>query len=152
MKPLPHTSETYYITGKAALNAPNPDGSFADWHFDEVFLSGKGKIRMAGREIASTFAMLGDYGIRESSATLRRFGLTVPLAEKVYMANHVRAILDMVLASIAKNKLPSHVVATEFLDSENELHELHSKVQEVKTKISDQFMLSLLQQWEQVNF
>ncbi len=151
MHTIPHTSEQHYITGKAALNVPNPDGSFADWHFDEVFLSGRGKIRIAGRDTEPTFPMLGSYGIRECSDTLRRFGVDVPEAEKVYSANHVRAILDMVLASISKKKLPAHVVADEFIDSENELAELKSKVQELKQKISDQIILSLLTQWEQTS-
>lgn len=151
MNTLPHTSEQHYITGKAALNVPNPDGSFADWHFDEVFLSGRGKIRIAGKDTEPTFSILGNYGIRECSDTLRRFGLAVPDTEKVYTANHVRAILDMVLASLSKKKLPAHVVVDAFIDSENELTELRSKVQELKTKISDQVTLSLLQQWEQTS-
>jgi hypothetical protein len=151
MNTLPHTSEQHYITGKAALNVPNPDGSFADWHFDEVFLSGRGKIRIAGKDMEPTLPMLGSYGIRECGDTLRRFGLAIPDTEKVYTANHIRAILDMVLTSIAKKKLPSHVVVDEFIDSESELAELQSKVQELKTKISDQITLSLLVQWEQTS-
>ncbi len=151
MNTLPHTSKANYITGKAALNVPNPDGSFADWHFDEVFLSGRGKIRIAGKDTEPTSSMLGNYGIRECSDTLRRFGLAVPATDKVYTANHVRAILDMVLASISKKKLPAHIIADEFIDSENELAELKSKVQELKQKISDQIILSLLTQWEKIN-
>jgi hypothetical protein len=151
MNTLPHTSEQNYITGRSALNVPNPDGSFADWHFDEVFLSGRGKIRIAGKDTEPTFPILGNYGIRECSETLRRFGLNIPQTEKVYTANHVRAILDMVLASLSKKKLPIHVVADGFIDSENELAELRSKVKELKTKISDKVMLSLLQQWEQTS-
>jgi len=152
MHHIPTTSPTEYITGKAALNVPNPDGSFADWHFDEVFLSGRGKIRIAGKDTEPTFAMLGSYGIRECSATLRRFGVDVPETEKVYTANHVRAILDMVLTSLYKKKLPAHVVTDEFIDSENELAELKSKVQELKQKISDTTTLALLTEWEAVNF
>jgi hypothetical protein len=56
-----------------------------------------------------------------------------------------------VLASLAKKKMPAHVVAEEFIDSESELAELRSKVQELKTKISDQITLSLLQQWEKIS-
>ncbi len=152
MNPLPHTSETHYITGKAALNVPNEDGSFADWHFTETFLSGRGKIRVAGMDAPTTTPMLGNYGVRECSATLRRFGLAVPDTEKVYTANHVRAILDMVLASLAKKKMPAHVVAEEFIDSESELAELRSKVHELKTKISDTTSLALLAEWEAANF
>lgn len=152
MHTLPHTSPDCYITGKAALNVPNEDGSFADWHFTETFLSGRGKIRVAGMDTPTTTPMLGNYGVRECSATLRRFGLAVPDTEKVYTANHVRAILDMVLASLAKKKMPAHVVAEEFIDSESELAELRSKVQELKTKISDTTSLALLAEWEAANF
>lgn len=152
MHTIPHTSEQHYITGKAALNVPNPNGSFADWHFDEVFLSGRGKIRIAGKDTEPTFPMLGSYGIRECSDTLRRFGVDVPETEKVYTANHVRAILDMVLTSIYKKKLPAHVVADEFIDSADELAELKSKVQELKQKISDTTTFALLVEREETNF
>ncbi len=152
MSAIPSTSEHHYITGKAALNVPNPDRSFADWHFDEVFLSGRGKIRIAGKDTETTFPILGNYGIRECSDTLRRFGLAVPDTEKVYTANHVRAILDMVFSSIAKKKLPSHVVVDEFIDSENEYAELRAKIQELKTKLSDTTALALLNEWEDINF
>ena len=152
MNTIPHTSEQHYITGKAALNVPNPDGSFADWHFDEVFLSGRGKIRIAGKDTEPTFPILGSYGIRECSATLRRFGVDVPETEKVYTANHVRAILDMVLSSISKHKQPDHVTALDLIDSDCDIAELKSKVQELKQKISDTTSLALLTEWEAVNF
>lgn len=151
MNILPPTSEQHYITGKAALNVPNEDNTFADWHFDETFLSGRGKIRVAGKDTPDTSLLLGEYGIRECSDTLRRFGMSIPDAQKVYTANHIRAILDMVLSSIYKNKFPSHIVADEFIDSEDELSELKSQVHELKKKISDQITLSLLTKWEQTS-
>ena len=93
MNAFPHTSERNYITGKAALNVPNEDGSFADWHFDEVFLSGRGKIRIAGQDTPETAALLGNYGIRECGGVLRRFGVSLPTDDKVYAASTVLAIL-----------------------------------------------------------
>ncbi len=146
---LPPTSEQHYITGKAALNVPNPDGSFADWHFDEVFLSGRGKIRIAGKDTQETISLLGCYGIRECSGVLRRFGLAVPESQKVYTANHVRALLDMVLASLAKNKIPEHVTIDDMLDSAQEQEELQTQLQLLKHKITNPLTLSLLNQWEQ---
>lgn len=149
MSSLPHTSETRYITGKAALNVPNEDGSFADWHFDEVFLSGRGKIRLAGADIPETISLLGNYGIRECSGVLRRFGVGVRADEKVYAANHIRAILDMALAAIAKKRVPEHVSVQDMLDSPEDVGELRAQVQRLKEKITDQVTLSLLSQWEQ---
>lgn len=149
MNTLPHTSEEHYITGRAALNVPNEDGSFADWHFDEVFLSGRGKIRIAGRDAPETMSLLGSYGIRECSGVLKRFGVAVQTGEKVYVANHIRALLDMVLTSLAKNRVPEHVSVGDMLDTSAELDELRTQVATLKQKITDQVTLSLLNQWEQ---
>lgn len=151
MTTLPPTSEENYITGRAALNVPNSDGSFADWHFHEVFLSGRGKIRIAGKDSELTFQFFGNYGIRECSDTLRRFGLALPDTEKVYAANHVRAILDMVIGSISNKKFPFHVVPSELIDSECEITALRSKVQELKQKIAGPTVILLLTQWEKTN-
>lgn len=149
MTTLPPTSEAHYITGKAALNVPNEDGSFADWHFDEVFLSGRGKIRVAGKDAPETAALLGNYGIRECSSVLKRFGVVIPQNGKVYAANHVRALLDMVIASVEKNKVPEHVNAMDMLDSPQAIEELQAQVMLLKKKINNQITLSLLEQWEQ---
>ena len=149
MNILPHTSAKNYITGKAALNVPNEDGSFADWHFDEVFLSGRGKIRIAGKDAPETENFLGNYGIRECSDVLRRFGVSVQTDEKVYVANHIRALLDMVLTSLAKNRIPEHVTIGDMLDTQEELEELRTQVNQLRRKITDQVTLSLLTQWEQ---
>ena len=149
MNSLPHTSETHYITGKAALNVPNDDGSFADWHFDEVFLSGRGKIRVAGADAPETTGLLGSYGIRECSGVLMRFGVAVEEGEKVYVANYIRALLDMALSAIAKRRVPDHVSVQDMLDSPQDVKELHVQVQNLKEKMTDQVALSLLSQWEQ---
>ncbi|MFZ3047975.1 MAG: hypothetical protein WA151_18835 [Desulfatirhabdiaceae bacterium] len=149
MNTLPHTSEKNYITGKAALNVPNEDGSFADWHFDEVFLSGRGKIRVAGKDAPETAHLLGSYGIRECGGILRRFGVSVQTEEKVYVANHIRALLDMVLNSLAKNRIPEHVTIEDMLDTTEEREELQTQVKQLKQKITDQVTLSLLTKWEQ---
>lgn len=152
MKSLPFTSEQNYITGKAALNVPNEDGSFADWHFDEMFLSGRGKIRIAGKDAPETMALLGNYGIRECSSVLKRFGVAVPSNEKVYAANHIRALLDMILASVKKNRMPAHVNMSDMLDSPQATAELRTQVALLKKKISNQITLSLLEQWEQKQY
>lgn len=149
MSQFPVTSPDHYITGKAALNVPNEDGSFADWHFTETFLSGRGKIRVAGMDTPTTTPMLGNYGIRECSATLRRFGLAIPPTNRVYAASHIRAILDMVLFSLDKKRFPSHVSVHDLIDSDEDISEIKTQVHHLKQKISDQITLSLLTQWEQ---
>lgn len=149
MNAFPHTSERNYITGKAALNVPNEDGSFADWHFDEVFLSGRGKIRIAGQDTPETAALLGNYGIRECGGVLRRFGVSLPTDDKVYAASHIRAILDMVLYSIANQRPPEHVSVHDMLDAPEDVAELQTQVKTLQSKITDKITLSLLTQWAQ---
>ena len=149
MNTIPQTSEKNYITGKAALNVPYEDGTFADWHFDAVFLSGRGKIRVAGQDAPDTIKLLGNYGIRECSAVLKRFGVSLQAGEKVYVANHIRAFLDMVLASVIKKRLPEHVTIEDMIDSPQERRELQAQITALKERITDPVTLSLLQQWEQ---
>jgi hypothetical protein len=149
MNAFPTTSERNYITGKAALNVPNEDGSFADWHFDEVFLSGRGKIRIAGQDTPETAALLGNYGIRECGGVLRRFGVSLPTDDKVYAASHIRAILDMVLYSIANQRPPEHVTVHDMLDAPEDVAELQTQVKTLQGKITDKITLSLLTQWAQ---
>lgn len=148
MNAFPDTSEQNYITGKAALNIANEGGFPADWHFTEVFLSGRGKIRIAGQDTPETAALLGNYGIRECGGVLRQFGVSLPTDDKVYAANHIRAILDMVINSILKNRLPEHVTVHDMLDATEDVAELQTQVNHLKTKLTDQIALSLLTEWE----
>jgi hypothetical protein len=148
MNPLPDTSETHYLTGKAALNIPNPDGSFADWHFDATFLSGRGVYRVAGREAPDTTHLLGSYGIRECSDVLRRFGLAIPVGQLVFAANHARATLDMIVSSLAKGRIPHHVTIDDMLDTESVRREFDEQLALLKTRIQDAETLALLAAWE----
>jgi hypothetical protein len=149
MPPIPNTSERSYITGIAALNVPNEDLSFADWHFDEMFLSGRRTPRVAGIDTKSTFDLLGNYGIRECSGVLRRCGVSLPTDDKVYAASHIRAILDLVIFSILKNRLPEHVTVHDMLDASEDVAELQTQVNALKQKLTDQIALSLLTEWEE---
>ena len=149
MDKFPTTSEQNYITGRAALNVPNEDFSFADWHFDEMFLSGRRSPRVAGIDTESTFELLGNYGIRECGEVLRRCVASLPNDEKVYVASHIRAILDMVIFSIMKQRLPEHVTVHDMLDAPEDVAELQTKVNHLKQKLTDPIGLSLLNQWEE---
>jgi hypothetical protein len=149
MTPFPATSEQNYITGKAALNVPNEDGFPADWHFTEVFLSGRGKIRIAGQDAPETTTLLGKYGIRECGGVLRRCGVSLPTDDKVYAASHIRAILDMVLYSIANQRPPEHVTVHDMLDTSEDVAELQTQVNHLKQKLTDSVALSLLTEWEE---
>jgi hypothetical protein len=148
MHTIPATSERHYLTGKTALNVPNEDNTFADWHFDEVFLSGRGRFRVAGLDFPDTSALLGDYGIRECAQVLRRFGVILDDGVRVYAATHIRALLDLLVASLQKHHVPLHVTIDDMLDSPEALSEFKRQLDRLKNALTDEVALELLNQWE----
>src|SRR4051812_23600347 len=105
-KTMPVTTPKHYITGMTALNIPDPQSKGGDWHFHEAFY-GRGtlppKIFLAGEgEEWNTNTVLADFGIHECSAVLRRLGLDISQSQRVYAANHLRAILDMLYRCIKR--------------------------------------------------
>lgn len=149
MNTLPPTSIDHYLTGQAALNIPNDNGDFADWHFTEVFLSGHGRFAVAGENIIDTSSIFGRYGVREVSDLLRQYGVVVPEGQPVYAANSVRAVLDLLLSAITKGKIPNYLTLDDTLDTEELRFEFQSKTQLIRKHIADKIILSLLDQWEQ---
>lgn len=149
MKTIPFTTPTQYLTGVAALNIPYEDNTFADWHFCAVFLIGDGCFRVVGKDFPDTSHLLGTYGIRECAGVLRRYGRPVAEGEKVYAANHVRALLDMVIHSIEKGKMPHHVTVEDMLDDEASLKDFREQLDLLKSRIRNPETLLLLTQWEQ---
>lgn len=148
MNLLPATTPAHYLTGQAALNVPGDNDQFADWHFAEVFLSGRGRFPVAGVDALDTSDLLGSYGIRECAQVLRRYGLAIDPQHKVYAANHVRAALDLILASITKGYVPSHITLDDTLDDEDSLRDFRLQMDGLKLRISSPTTLSLLAQWE----
>ena len=149
MNTLPVTSRDHYLTGQAALNIPMEDGRFADWHFSEVFLSGRGRFQVAGENFPDTTHLLGFYGIRECSEVLRRHGLSLPASERVFAANPVRAALDLVLSAVSNGKVPLHVTLDDTLDDGAMRQDFDAQLQSLKRRMADRAALSLLEQWEQ---
>lgn len=148
MSPFPITSQAHYLTGQAALNVPSEAGDFADWHFTEVFLSGRGKLPIAGQDFPDTSPWLGSYGVRECAQVLRRYGLSIAANQQVFAANHVRAALDLVIAAISKGQLPSHITLDDTLDSAHERQDFDEQLRFLKQRLTDPTALALLAQWE----
>lgn len=149
MNSIPPTSREHYLTGQAALNIPYEDNTSADWRFSAIFLGEKTRFKIAGENFLDTSALLGEYGIRECSEVLRRYGVPIQEGAPVYAANHVRAVLDLVMSSLSRGKIPAHVTIDDTLDSPDSLRDFHEQLTILKKKITDRVTLSLLNQWEQ---
>jgi hypothetical protein len=104
---VPRTSIQKYITGMYALNVPAPEGTSGDWH--DVFFWRDGIDEPCAVDLAgdgaewNTNPVFGDYGVYEGKDRLEGKGLYVgeDIAE-VYIANHFRAILDLLYQSLKK--------------------------------------------------
>lgn len=103
---IPPTSRDRYITGIFALNIDSPEGTTGDWH--DVFhwrenLDDPVELMLGGTDEIDTNHIYGDLGVYEGRERLLRKRLSVaPSITEVFIANHYRAILDMVFHSLTR--------------------------------------------------
>ncbi|WP_043562507.1 hypothetical protein [Actinomyces israelii] len=101
---IPPTTPERYITGIYALNVQAPEGTSGDWH--DVFHWREGvddpdEVMLGGSAEVDTNHIYGDLGIYNGKDSLLAKGLEIPgQTASVYVANHFRAILDMVYHSL----------------------------------------------------
>ena len=101
---IPATTPERYITGIYALNVQAPEGTSGDWH--DVFHRREGvdepdEVMLGGTAEVDTNHIYADLGIYEGRDSLLAKGLELPAGPApVYLANHYRAILDMVYHSL----------------------------------------------------
>jgi hypothetical protein len=106
---VPPTTPRTYISGMYALNICAPeDETGGDWHGD-IFYWHEGAerervITLAGDGTPmNTNPIYGDYGVYEGKNRVVKMGLRLDASvEKVFIANHYRAILDLLYGSIAE--------------------------------------------------
>lgn len=88
-KKIPKTTEKQYISGYEALNIPNEKGDVADWH-PRTYLSS-----IEPYDYIKTYKLdeiVGNTGIAKAN-------ITFPSKAEVYIANYVRAIIDIIISS-----------------------------------------------------
>lgn len=117
---LPKTAPTRYLTGMTALNIPAPEGTTGDWHFEESFLGRKGRapkffVAGEGTEL-NTNPIWGAWGIYDCSSILRAKGIAIAAEEKIYAANHGRAISDLLYRALKNLEYPHHIAVDDWLD------------------------------------
>ncbi|MGC4105891.1 MAG: hypothetical protein QM753_05965 [Thermomicrobiales bacterium] len=101
---IPPTDREHYITGVYALNVPAPEGTTGDWH--DVFhwqpaTERPRTILLGGGDAVDTNPIYGDLGVYEGHDRLLANGLSLPSGiTEIYVANHVRAILDLLYRSL----------------------------------------------------
>lgn len=101
---IPRTRRDLYITGYYALNVRAPEGTTGDWHNPFRYKNPERppKVSLAGEGLDwNTNPFLVDWGIYEGKNTFLRMKLHMdPDIKEVYIANHFRAILDLLYRDI----------------------------------------------------
>lgn len=134
MRPIaiPPTTPTRYLSFHAALNLRGPGELTGDWHpravlfaldktLDAAVLAGEGQP-------VDTTPSLGALGVREMSAELRAQG--VPARVPVWVANHPRAIADLVMLDLQAGREPMIAGAraiNAWLDTEAQVDDLRER-------------------------
>jgi len=103
---IPQTDKKHYITGIYALNVIPPEDTSGDWHGSVFYwrdpVERPARLSIAGRgTFTSTTPIFGDMGVYEGRERLIGKGLVIqPDIKEVWIANHSRAILDMLYESL----------------------------------------------------
>jgi hypothetical protein len=139
-----------YISGKAALNLPAPEGTSGDWHFFGYFYSSKPgyTVYIAGDgESVNTNHIYGDYGVYNCSDGLKKHGPACS-GKVPYAANHFRATLDLLYDFLMCDIYPrqAQFASEDFLDTAEEKELLLAKAASMFPFLAPHHQ-ALLQQW-----
>jgi hypothetical protein len=130
---IPRTSINTYITGQYALNIHAPETS-GDWH-GFIFYMPEGlekphTIDLAGDGLEwNTNPIYGTYGIYEGrDYLLKNYKINDDITE-VYIADHFRAILDLLYDSLKNYEVVLNLngATNDWLDTQEQKDELLSK-------------------------
>lgn len=156
---IPETTLERYISFKHALNLRFPDEDTGDWHFQPYFYEQtegslpKKHLPLAGKgQKVDTTPALGHQGVRDMSSVLSQQRLPIPSEQPVYVANHYRAISDLVLLDIQKSRMPSvadNAAINSWLDTADQVDHLkRDYLERLAIQLSGQ-PLRIFKQWIQ---
>lgn len=128
---IPPTTPETYITGIYALNIHTDGDSLGDWH-DDMFWHPIGvrepkPIALGGQGCYNTNPVYGAMGVKEARASVVGIGLFVsPAITEVYVADHTRAILDLLFCEITSYGHPTSTIqsAWDWLDTKEQTDNL----------------------------
>lgn len=130
------------------MTIPSPDTPFVDWHFVDTFLNGKARFRVAGMgDTPDTSMILGSFGVRECGDALRRGGVQLDAQEPVWAATRDRALLDMIIGNVMKNRRPDHIQLDQYFENDVDRKTFEQQLAQVRTKTEALLHPDLLDQW-----
>jgi hypothetical protein len=137
---IPATQLKRYISFKHALNLRFPNEDTGEWHFQSAFFDKPDSaprdrpIPLAGiGEVVDTTPSLGTKGIRDMASILLQSQIPIPADHPVFVANHFRAIADLVILDIQQGHSPTiatNKAINSWLDTEVQIE--HVKIEYLK--------------------
>jgi hypothetical protein len=148
MPPLPETSPEHYLTGTSAMTIPSEGTSWVDWHFVDTFINRKARFRIAGQgDMPDTSPLLGQWGVHECGDTLRRSGVELDLHQTFWAADRDRALLDIIIANVLKNRPLNHIRLDTYFDNLLEREHFEQTLRRVREQSSVLQDSPLLNAW-----
>lgn len=150
---IPRTTPQTYITGHDALNIHGDDDSRGDWH--DVFWYPIGvrrppPVSLGGQGRFDTNPVYGAAGVREARATVVGMGLVVaPDITEVYVANHTRAILDLLFCEIKSYGRPTSTIQStwDWLDTAEQRENLLMQAPRLAALFQTDSEVRQLEEW-----
>lgn len=128
---IPTTSPERYVSFMYALNLRYRDEYTGDWHFENTFFIRDGNpdrsALLAGPDgRVDTNPSLKNLGVREMSDILISQNV-IEQKTPVYVANHYRALADLVMVDLKLGRVPTFAnvsAINDWLDSEDQIKTL----------------------------
>ena len=145
---LKRVSREHYITGKAAINFPHPRSTTGGWHFLSYFdrEAGVAKVSLAGIHYPDTTDFFGDTGVTDVTDQLFHRGWSAD-GRKLFMADHYRAVADMIARWALSESKHCSVVINEWFPSPSEKQRLLDILEAAKPKLFKFGRLHKVEAW-----
>jgi len=145
---LKRVSREHYITGKAAINFPDPGSTTGGWHFLSYFdrESGVAKVSLAGIHYPDTTASFGDLGMIDVTDELARRRWSAE-GRRLYIADHHRAAADMIVKWVLSDSKHCNVEVAEWFPSPEDQQRLLKLLELAVPKLLEPGRLSKMKAW-----
>jgi hypothetical protein len=145
---LSRVTREHYITGKAAINFPFPGVTTGGWHVLAYWdrESGVCKVSLAGIHFPDTSVFFGDAGVLDASQMLADRGWRAD-GKRVWIADHFRAVADMVVRWALSDSLNCNVEIREWFPADVDRQRFLALMCTAKGRLRDLGKLERVERW-----
>ncbi|MDD0987850.1 hypothetical protein [Pseudomonas shahriarae] len=145
---LKRVSREHYVTGKAAINFPDPGSTTGGSHFLSYFdrETGVSKVSLAGIHYPDTTGFFGDAGVIDVTEQLAKRGWFAE-GQRLFMADHNRAAADMIVRWALSKSAHCNVEVAEWFPTPEDKQRLLDILDLGKPKLLEMGRLKKMEAW-----